>query len=371
MNRRRSFLQLAAASPALLMPGISRAAARARVGLSLPLTGVQSAVAAELLAGYQLASKQAASRGTELELLVEDDRSEPARTQSAFERFGRDSSIAVASGVVGTPHAKLAIPAARIAGLPVLGIRSGADELRDGGSLVYHLRASYEAELTLLLHTLSSIHRNISIVASDDAFGRGAARHALEQARRMGLGVGATLYAERNGSNVTEMAAMAVHPRTQATALLVLMITRPAIQAVQTARDHSFLGAICTMSFTAGNELSKAGPAVFRGLGLVTAFPLPRSAPDPISGEYRRAAHAASRPDLVESVTAAEGFWYGAAIARTIESASSPSRAGVVAALEGASGLPLGDERLLFDSTRVGRRYLRVGHFDREGLLRT
>ena len=43
----------------------------------------------------------------------------------------------------------------------------------------------------------------------------------------------------------------------------------------------------------------------------------------------------------------------------------------MVAALEGAAGLSLGDERLLFDSARVGRRYLRVGHFDREGLLRT
>jgi ABC-type branched-subunit amino acid transport system substrate-binding protein len=371
MTARRTLVRAALASPALLMHGLSRSATRARVGLSLPVSGVQAPVAAELLAGYQLAAKRAATQGVEIELLIEDDRSEPQRTQAAVERFGRDGGIAAASGVVGTPHAKRAIPAARTAGLPLVGIRSGAGELRDGGSFVYHLRASYEAELSLLLRTLSSIHTRITILASDDAFGRAAASHALQQARGLGLTVGAVHLAERNGSDVARVAERAVASDARATALLVLMITGPAIQAVGTARERSFLGAVCTMSFTAGNELAKSGPSVYRGLGLVTAFPVPRSAHDRVSGDFRSAALQASRPDLVESITAAEGFWYGTAIARAVGQAPGAGRAGMVAVLEASKGLTLGDEHLHFDGARVGRHYLRVAHFDREGLLRT
>lgn len=374
MIGRRSALRALVASPAVLHFGTSRAMSRTRIGLSLPLTGVQGTVANELLAGYQLAAKRAELKGAgAFELVIEDDRSEADRTRANIEAFGRDPRIVATSGVVGTPHAKVAIPAARVAGLPIVGLRSGASELRDGGQFVYHLRASFEGELSLAVQTLSAVHRRIAILASDDAFGRASAAHTLAEAKRLGFEITATVFAQRNGGDVRERAEQVVAANRGTTAVFVLLITKPAIEAVRVLRARSFLGVIYTMSFTAGAELGKAGPDVYRGLGLVAAFPLPRSAADEISEEFRAAATAASRPDLIESITAAEGYWYMRAISQAVEQAEgrvSTTRQGLLAALESQKGVALGSERIAFDSKRVGRRYLRAGHFDADGRLR-
>lgn len=371
MNRRRA-AAVCLGAPTVLLCGRAQSAIRARVGLALPLTGVQSAVANDLLIGYQLSWRRATEQGVEIEPVVVDDHSIADKTATAIGGFGRDRAIVAASGIVGTPHARAALPAARVSGLPVVGIRSGASELRDGGPLVYHLRASFEAELAVTLRTLTAIHKRVAIVASKDAFGEGAARFAVAECARLNLPVSGVTFADRNGADIVARTASALASSQGATALLVLMITRPAIEAVRTARAASFLGAICTMSFTAGTELTSAGPSVYRGLGLASAFPIPRSAHDAVSASFAESVRAVGRPDLANSVTAAEGFWYGTAIADAIARAGGAvNREGIVRAIEGQPGVRLGKDLVVFDAQRVGRRYLNLVHFDHTGLLRT
>ncbi|MBI5792595.1 MAG: ABC transporter substrate-binding protein [Rhodocyclales bacterium] len=372
MIRRRTVSGVALAAPWILRTGLARAAGRCRVGLSLPLTGVQASVAEELLAGYQLAFGVGKAAGIEVDAVVEDDHSKPERTAAVVRRFGLDSTFVATSGIVGTPHAQAAIPTARTAGLPIVGLRSGASELRDGGTLVYHLRASYEKELDRMMGMLSVATNRIAIVASDDSFGQPAVQFVLRTAAQHGLQVVKTVMAERNGSNIDASIAKATDPAVGANALLVLMITRPAIAGVRAARQNHFMAPIFTMSFTAGAELAKAGPAIYRGLGLVTAFPIPRSAHDETSDSFRHAALTARREDLVNSLIAAEGYWYGSTIVRAISKAGPQvTRHTLVQALETTPGVSIGGERIAFDQTRVGRRYLQVVYVDRTGTLRS
>jgi len=371
MNARRGVLGALIAAPWFLRSGLARSASRARIGLSLPLTGVQSGVADELFAGYRLAFKAAEAAGLEIETVVEDDHSQAAKTVRAVERFGRDSSITAISGIVGTPHAKAAIPAARFAGIPIIGIRSGATELRDGGELVYHLRQSFEAELHRMMEMLGTTEQRISIVASDDAFGVPLARYVERLAKQRKKEVVTVVLAERNGQNIEASVTAAMDPSLKATALLVLMITTPAIEAVRVARRQAYLGPVFTMSFTAGAQLTKAGPEVFRGLGLVSAFPVPRFAHDETSEAFRRLATAAGRPELAGSVTVAEGFWYGQTISRALMLCGDRvTRKAMVQAFETNPGVRVGGERLAFDKERVGRRYLQVLYLDSAGTLR-
>lgn len=365
---RRHLLACAVGAPVALA---ARASSRPKVGLSLPLSGVQATVAAELRRGYELAFSVARDGGIDVDAVVIDDQSKPDLTAAAVRRFALDPSVIAASGIVGTPHAKTAIPVARDGGLPLVGIRSGAGELRDGGSLVYHLRASYEAELTRMVRTLAAAHRDIAILASNDAFGTAAAQHSVAECKAAGVSVAALVMAERNGSDVKQMTAKVLHEAKGATALLVLMITKPAIDAIRYCREHSFFGAVFTMSFTAGNELAAAGPNVCRGLGLVSAFPLPRAAHDDTSIRFRDAAIRSGDAGLADSLNAAEGFWYGTALTTALQRASgATSRSSLVAALESSNALRLGGQPLSFDGRRVGRQYLRVMHFDRDAVLR-
>lgn len=371
MMPRRRLVGALMGVPMLLRTGLAVSATRARVGLSLPLTGVQATVADELLRGYQLAFRAAHAQGVEVDTVVEDDQSAADKTATAIRRFGADNSILASTGIVGTPHAKASIPVARAAGLPVVGLRSGAGELRDGGQMVYHLRASYELEIERMISMLGEAGSRIAVLASDDTFGRPAAEYVQKTAARRGIGIAKVVYADRNGGNVQKAVADAIEPSQRPSALLVLMITRPAIAAVQAARARQFMAPVFTMSFTAGVELTAAGPQALRGLGLVSAFPVPRSAHDDVSDGFRKAATAAGQSGLVESVTAAEGWWYGSALVRAIAKCGDrPTRQGLVEALETRHGLRLGDDVIAFDAQRVGRRYLQVVYFDGAGMLR-
>lgn len=371
MSSRRSIVRTLAVGPWFLSFGVARSAVRARVGLSLPLKGVQATVAQELLAGYQLSAAAARQAGIELDLLVENDDSKPLKTAELIQKFGLDPTVVATTGIVGTDHAKAAIPGARTAGLPVVGLRSGASELRDGRAGVYHLRASYEAEIDRMVAMLGTADSRVSVVASEDSFGVPLARYLQKKAAERGIRVVRVVPTERYGSGIRDAIHLATNPDDRASALVILMITKPAIEGVRAARDAAFLAPIFTMSFTAGRELVNAGPGVFRGLGLVTAFPVARAAHDETSNAFRRAAVMASRLDLVESVTAAEGFWYGATLARAIAKCGDRvTREGLVHALETTPAVRVGGEPLRFDDARVGRQFLQVLYVARDGTLR-
>lgn len=366
MMRRRTALTAALAAPFI---NAYATQGKVRLGLSLPLTGVQASVAAELLAGYDLAWADAASLGVEVQAEVEDDRSKPDLTAAAVRKFARDASIVAATGLVGTPHAQAAVPVARQGGLPLVGIRSGAGELRDGGVLLYHLRASYEAELDKMLRTLSAVHRRVLVLASRDSFGTSSAAYVRSRASTYGVEVGAVVMSDRDGAEVDAGMKQVLAADHEATALLVLMITKPALHAVQVARAASFLGAVFVMSFAAGRDLSQF--AARRGVGVVTAFPLPRASHDTISDRFRAAAMRTGKADLLESITASEGFTYGLVIAGALAGLkASASRTTLVEALDRHPAVRLGEEVVSFDNKLVGRQYLRTLHFDALGVLR-
>lgn len=356
--------------PAVLRFGRADARARARVGLSLPLTGVQAGVAAELLAGYQLAAAAGSARGTALDLLVEDDGAKADRTAANIRKFGLDSSVCAVTGIVGTPHAKMAIPEARSASLPVIGIRSGASELRDGGPWLYHLRASYDSELAKMTAMLSRTAGRMTVVYSDDSFGQGALAHLRTLAAQRQVELVAAVPAQRNGSDVRDAVLKACDPGLGAQSLVILMITRPTIEALRTARSVGFYGPTFAMSFTAGSELLASGAGVVAGLGLVSAFPHPRVSPDSTAVAFRAGLKAVGRPELLESVTAFEGFVYGSAVVAAFERSVERTREGLVRYLDAQPRLVVAGETLKFDDSRVGRQYLEVMYFDRAGILR-
>jgi len=343
---------------------------RAKIGLVLPLTGVQSTVAKELLTGYQLAAAQARRAGVELEFAVEDDRSEPSRTADAVRKLGLDRNVVAVSGVVGTPHAIAAIPEARVAQVPLVGIRSGANQLRDGKGFVFHLRASYEAELDRMLRMLADTTPALSVVYSQDSFGTGAMAHLQRQAAKMGVRLASAIPSDRNGADVVSSVRRAVHPSVRAQALVLLLITRPAVQGLRVAREAGFYGPTFTMSFTAGGELMSAGDVV-RGLGLVSAFPLPRASVDPVARSFRQEVEALGTGEITSSLTALEGFVYGSVLAAAVSRCGSGAdRELLMSTLARRPGVRLGADTIDFDSQLVGRTPLQVVYFDRQGALR-
>lgn len=339
------------------MPGGWAASPPNVLGLTLPLTGPQAEVAKELLAGYQIAL---AGAGGQLSLKVIDDMAKPDQVVANVKQLALNPSVIAVSGIVGTPHAQAALPVAIQMGLPVVGIRSGLQALRDGKAGVYHLRSSYDDELQKLavLCKGGGLSR-VAILYSDDSFGAGARDHLVQRLKENGVDA-VTVAADRNGENLEKAAEKIAQEVTKAatpTGVALLMISKPMMASAKLLREkHKIVMPIFAMSFVATKALSSSEDPSFNGLGLISAFPLPMTSPQTLAMQYRAHALAAKRGDMLDSLTAFEGYFYGSVVANA--AVNSGSREALVKRLE--NGLMLAGNKVKFDIQRVGFKYLEV-----------
>ena len=114
--------------------------------------------------------------GRQLKLISLDDGYEPQRAAANAKRFAAENDVLALIGGTGTPTTKRAAPVLRGAGIPLVGVLSGADFLRDAKRYpnLVHLRASYSQEVRALVDHVVRDHgkKRFGIIYQDDAFGR-------------------------------------------------------------------------------------------------------------------------------------------------------------------------------------------------------
>lgn len=367
LTRRSVIHHAGGAAVALAVPSLLIAAAPV-IGLSLPKSGIQAEIASELLMGYELALK---ASGSALGLKVLDDESKEALTAKNMTELSGDPSVVVTSGIVGTPHAVAAVPIAQAKGLPVVGIRSGADVLRTGKPGVFHLRASFGQEIAKLVALVrGSALTAMVAICSNDAFGKGVAKQLQAEMEVQGVRLLEIVYAERDGSDMpvaAEKAANLVKATTGvATGVFLFLITKPMSQAARLLREkHSILMPLFAMSFVATKSIITSLDQHLVGLGLVTAFPLPTGA-ELLAMQYRAAVTKHGKPEMMLSLTSLEGYFYGTVIAAA--AASSATREGIQRKL--MSGISLAEKAIKFDETGTGYHYTQVVLKSANGRLR-
>ena len=114
--------------------------------------------------------------GRSLELISLDDGYEPERAAANAEMFASKNDVLAVIGGTGTPTTKRVAPVLRAAGIPLVGVVTGADFLRVAERYpnLVHLRATYSQEVrTLVDHTVRKLgKKRFGIIYQDDAFGR-------------------------------------------------------------------------------------------------------------------------------------------------------------------------------------------------------
>lgn len=380
LNRRTLFLSALVATSS----GLARAAApistplpgnqAPALGLSLPLSGVQAEIAQDLLGGYELA---ALASGGAFRLQVLDDTSKADVTALNVQTLAKDQRVLALSGIVGTPHAQAALPIAIEAGLPVVGIRSGAASLRNRQSGVFHLRSTYESELQRMASMLAGAgYQRAQIVFSKDSFGIESKDTLVQALGALGLSAPAPVAMERNGENMQEaigqIARRCMVNEPVSTAIVLLVISGPAIAATQMLREqHRIILPVYAMSHVINRTLASKPMPAMAGFGVMLAFPLPRTSHESIAAKFRDTAERAGKRSLSDSPTAFEGFFYGSTFAQALQaSGGSATRKDIISHLhEGLSvyGLPIHPNDL-----NEGYSYIDVAYKEsKSGLLRT
>jgi ABC-type branched-subunit amino acid transport system substrate-binding protein len=353
--RRRSLLSCAGAAAMVGGFGGAIAANRPVVGISLPLTGVQAAVAEEMRQGYTAALSSVA----ELDIL--DDGAKPAAARKNMEAFAANPNVIATTGIVSTPSAQQAIPVAMQSQIPLVGIRSGAESLRDGNPYVFHLRASYEEEIDRVMQ-IAALYSTMAVLYHDDDFGRGSVAHAEKAAAARGFKVVLKLTVTRDSSDVKEKTATLarIAATTGIGATLLCLIEKPAMAAVRELRlTHKLILPVFGMSIIATSGLANSQDPAFEGLSLVSPYIPARTAVAEMARGFRAGMTAQRAESLIASPTAFEGYFYGSVVADAIQRGGA-SRKAIQAYLMQQRPFDVKQVALKFDDRRVGYRHIEL-----------
>ncbi len=383
---RRWLLREAAAAVLACSASLARAADKpVRIGLSLPLSGVPRRDRAlvsylppdlglEYLAAFQ-AAVDLERHGADIGVLSLDDEFDPAKARANVQTLARQGVIAL-SGLWTTEHALAALPPVEAAGLPVVGLRSNAPELRGARQpWLFHLRPSLKDELSTMLSTLASAgHRRWAAVHSDDAFGRAALQAMKAQGADL---VHVAAVPASTGADALDAAAAqaaraaASAPGVQAVVVLAEGDVLAGAMAELRLRERPFLAPVCGLSNVLCTALATTRQLAYAGFAVASPFDNPQTSRSAVAQRFREAMLARDLDHAVRSFSAFEGFVCGTVLTRAIVGLGPrPTREALAHALRRAV-FDLGGLQVAFDDRQVGlRRVSLLYKSSADGLLR-
>lgn len=336
------------------------------IGLSLPLTGDQAEVGADLELGYRLALRGSESS---LRLRVVDDAGDVKRTVQNVSSFAADQTVIAVSGLAGLQNTQEALPVARAANLPVVGIRSGVGSLRDGKPGVVHLRGTFDEELDTIAKACGGLSvGEVVIIHSADSFGVGSRAHLGEALTKLGITVASPIAVSGGVAESTKAAASAakiIAASGKYTAIVVLLPARPVVDISNQLRaTHKIYNPMFAMSFVATRSVATDTSSKLLGLSIVTAFPPPQSSMLAMSKHFRDDCAKFAASEFVDSLTVFEGWFYGSVIARSL----AVSRDALLKKIN--AGVSVYDVTIKPDSQMVAYRHTDIVYKSQNGKLK-
>ncbi|TAD87944.1 MAG: ABC transporter substrate-binding protein [Alphaproteobacteria bacterium] len=320
-------------------------------GPAAPLgTGMRDGI----LAAFAEANRAGGVRGRQIELLARNDGYEPTQAIRTVRQLIEQDRVFALIGAVGTPTGTAIAPITRDAGVPLIGLFTGAEALRapDLRNLV-HVRASYFQETEMMVERLTrdlGVTR-IGIYYQDDGFGR-AGLTGIQQAlarRQMAL-VGEATF-ERNTTAVKLPLLLLREARPQA--IVIISAPAPSAAIIRAAREIALDATIFNISFVGSDALAAAAGPAGVDTFITQVVPLPTDTSIPLVARYQ-AALAAAVPNAQPGFVSLEGYITGrVALAALERITGEPTRQALLAAVAELGRLDLGGLVLTFGQNRV------------------
>ena len=258
------------------------------------------------------------------------------------------------------------------AGVPVVGVRSGATSLRqgEGTEWLFHTRAGYAAEVARVFEHWRTVGiRRVALYAEDSRFGAELRALFDEHAAQSGLKVAATATHPLRGTDASR--AVAVFRQAGPEAVLVAATTDAAAEFYRAYRAAGGAAHVVAVSTVDGAQVVQRIGAAARGLAIVQVMPDPASPSLPFTRELqalvRRAG--AKAPPLTHGL--AEGCLAVRAGAEGLRRAGpNPDGARLKRALESVTELDVGGVRLGFAPGRSFASFVDIAMIDAAGRLR-
>jgi branched-chain amino acid transport system substrate-binding protein len=262
------------------------------IGVNVPLTGVQAGVGKEAEAVWRAFAKHAndknLARGHTFQVTVLDDGFDAAKTKANAEQLIQQGA-AVIVATAGIPQVQAMLPVLETAKTPLLAPGSGSLALRGKSPAVFHIKASFGAEVDRVAALVTTMGVKKVAVVIDDAPDRKALVERLTAAvGKLSGGASAivqTGVVAQQGGKPQEAVATAL--AAQPDAVYVMTIPGLAGGVLKELRAKGFRGHLMTWSVAAVDAVARELGSDGAGIIFSTVTPSPTSELPGIKANFR------------------------------------------------------------------------------------
>ncbi|BCL76219.1 lipoprotein [Jeongeupia sp. HS-3] len=350
------------------------------IGQSVPITGLVGSTGKALALGASLyfsrVNANGGINGEPINHVVRDDGYDPKRTvANTRELIDKEGALALVS-YYGTATT-VELEKSKLldnAGIPLVGVHSGADALRSPGSslFVFHTRASYRQEIGHIVNLLAGnlgVTR-IAVIAQQDGFGQagyGALKDALAK-RNLTL-AGEAWYDRKSGDTTKAAAELA---KANPEAVVLITVSKPAASFVKQFRAAGGTAQLYGLSPIQFEEvIQTVGKKEAHGLGISEVLPYPRNEQLRFVREFQQDAAAVLRDGTTPSYAVMEGYLSARLVVEALKRAGkNPTRSAVYNALSSLKRYDLGGFIVDFgDKKRTGSNFVELTMISPTGTL--
>jgi ABC-type branched-subunit amino acid transport system substrate-binding protein len=321
------------------------------VGQSAVFSGPVAATGNNYRRGIELyfeqVNKAGGVNGRKLQLTALDDAYDPKRTVENTRLLIEENKVFALIGYVATANLIAAMPVAEEARVPMFAPLVGTTSIRlKHNRYLFHVRASYQAELARITQQLAVVGTNrVAVVYQDSVFGKSNLETLLELAKAEKLEIVKTLPMAITAANATDIAGQL--RQAAPNAIIMIMAGTMSEVLIRDVRGSGLGAPLYTISVGLADARASATRlnGTLRGVITASIVPSPTLERYGIVKEYRKALGASAGSG--DNYTVLEGYIVAKAFVEGLRRAGrSLTRENFIAALEGMGSLDLGDFRV-------------------------
>ncbi|MBA3772032.1 MAG: ABC transporter substrate-binding protein [Ramlibacter sp.] len=237
---------------------------------------------------FKAVNAQGGINGRQLKLVARDDGYEPEKAKAAVKALIEEDKVFALMGSVGTPTGLAALPVLTAAAVPMVGMFTGAQALREPFNRnVFHVRAGYFDETERIVQHLTTFGlKKIAVFYQNDAYGKAGLEGVERALAKRQLKPSATGTVERNSTDVGKAldAILAGSPE----AVVQISAYKSCAAFIKQARARGYGGQFFNVSFVGSKALADELGDVGNGVVISQVVPFPYVASSALVREYQQ-----------------------------------------------------------------------------------
>ncbi|MDO9195654.1 ABC transporter substrate-binding protein [Rhodoferax sp.] len=247
---------------------------------------------------FNALNAQGGVNGRTIKLITRDDGYEPEKAAAAARALIREDKVFALAGSVGTPTGLAALPILTEEQVPLVGMFTGAQALREPFNRhVFHVRASYFDETERIVQHLTTLGvKKIAVFYQNDAYGKAGLDGMVRALDKRKLKAVATATVERNSVDVAK--SLETILKSEPEAVVQIGAYKSCAAFIKQARGKGYGGQFFNVSFVGSKALADELGEAGQGVVISQVVPFPYAPSSPIVREYQQRMVEAGQKDF-------------------------------------------------------------------------